>query len=246
MTMEGFRIGEVSLCSSRSAIDTSSPNYLIDRWATTGFLLGTNDVMYAFTGYSPGSHKAISLYSQASADFDILARCGALPTTSAFDGRQLINSQEWVDLGNGCTGGATLYVAIHAFSGSGAFTVVASDHNTDRIITAGTNFSASSSQLDTFEATLRDGIRHFYGATEGYQVISRVDLFNNTGSTCGNCGGTACDICFENSPGTGFSPFCGAAGLRYSKPIGIYTKGSRMSLAISTIARATNILPDDA
>src|SRR6185295_15545172 len=67
---------------------------------------------------------------------------------------------------------------------------------------AGPDFVATAAQMSTFAATLQGGARHFYGSTEGEQIMGQIDLYNSNGCGSTSCGGASCDICFRNTGGT--------------------------------------------
>ncbi len=142
-------------------------------------------------------------------------RCGAVPTPTVWNWRGFSgNSQEYLDV-SGCTS-ARYYVVVHSHSGNGVFSLVRGRHNSEGHIVAlraGTAFNASSTQMNTFANTIQVGIRHYYGSTEGASVIHTVDLYNSNGCGATSCGGSSCDICFKNSPGTGLANCDGAVDI---------------------------------
>jgi hypothetical protein len=205
VTYEGVAFDQVQVCSSLSAIDTHGPSNLDLKRRFHGVLLGTNDVVYMQFPATASNHYPITLWEDTSAghDFDLYARCGALPTPTQYDWIGFSgNDQEYIDVTN-CNG--TVYLAISAYNGSGPFSIVRGTHGSGghtANLRAGTEFVATAANMATFAATLRGGARHFYGSTEGEQVIGQIDLYNSAGCGSTSCGGAPCDICFRTAGGT--------------------------------------------
>jgi hypothetical protein len=209
VTYEGSSLDQVQICTSRTSVDTGTPNVLDLKRRYHGILLGTNDVVYLQFAADPTRHHPIALWDDmgsAGNNFDLYARCGSLPTPTLYDWRaNSPDSQEYIDI-SGC--GSTVYLAVHARSGSGVFSVTRGIHTTAAHtgnLRAGTAFNASSAQMATFNATLQQAARHFYGSTEGEQVVDRIDLYNSQTCTTTSCGGGNCDICFVDEPGTAYA-----------------------------------------
>lgn len=205
VTYEGVYLDQMQVCSYLSAIDTHGPNTFDLKRRYHGVLLGTDDVVYLQFTASASNHYPVTLWEDTSAghDFDLYARCGALPTPTQYDWIGFSgNDQEYVDI-TGCNG--TVYLAVSAFNGSGPFSIVRGIHGPGGHISnlrAGTDFSASAAQMSMFASTLQGGARHFYGSTEGEQIMSQIDLYNSAGCGATSCGGLPCDICFRNTSGT--------------------------------------------
>lgn len=203
---EGFSIGRARVCCQSTPQTT--PAYLRHNERHSGVLLGTNDVVYLQAPVSCGQENSIAMWGDPASgnDFDVYARCNALPTPTTYDHATLeAGSQEFRPMpSSGCTCPGTWYFAVHSWSGSGWFHVVYSSryNSQSRTITAGTNFVASTAQMNTFEDTLTQAARQFWGSTDGSQRIAAVHLYNS--NSCTNCGGATCDLCFRNEPGTGY------------------------------------------
>lgn len=211
VTYEGAYLDQVQVCTYRTSPDTHGPNTFDLKRRYNGVLLGANDVVYLQFTADAAYHYPITLWADmggAGTNFDLYARCGALPTPTAYDWRgNSADSQEYVDVSN-CAG--TAYVAVHALQGSGVFSVVRGIHapagHTARL-RAGTDFNATAAQMATFNAALRSSVRQFYGSTEGEQVIGQIDLYNSQTCSVGaaNCDGANCDICFRDEAGTAYA-----------------------------------------
>jgi hypothetical protein len=201
----GFQFSQLSFCTTRTTRDTSAAQWQPGN-VHVGALFGPGDyVMFQGDSY-------LRFEGGGPADFDLYARCNAPPNDGQWDFRGYsADSQEFIDV-TGCQG--TLYVAAHSHSGSGVFSVVLNNHEPTQghttLMRAGTNFNALPGEMSTFTNTLRRGARHFYGATEGAQVIKDIWLYNS--GACGpqSCGGQPCDICFRSDLNTGLAPLCAA------------------------------------
>lgn len=221
VTKDGARINAARVCcQSTVPSGGSGSSYVRPYLRYQGALLGTNDVVYLYAdngqGEFPscGNHKTLAVWSDTpGTDFDVYVRCNVRPTETQWDYiGYSVGSQEFVHIPGGeCTCPGSWNIAVHSYSGSGQFNLVWAEHypSQHRNITAGTDFSASSSQMDVFENTLRGAARRFFGATEGTQMIARIDLCNN--ASCNNCGGSKCNLCFHNQNGTANSPICGSS-----------------------------------
>ncbi|MCL2326687.1 MAG: hypothetical protein FWC40_09370 [Proteobacteria bacterium] len=181
----------------------------------SGFLLGKNDVVDFIVGTAGGQLEQFVLWSNASSgnDFDVYIKCGSRPTPTSYDFRGArAGSHEFLAIPTGNCSSAW-FVVVHAFSGSGTFNLVKQSHYPSRylILRAGTNFNANSAQMTHFATILREGARHFYGATEGSVLISGIHLYNS--NSCSNCGGAACNICFlsQNGGSVNGAPICADA-----------------------------------
>jgi hypothetical protein len=213
ITYGGFTVSTMRICTVATQVDTN-PGTLDIGARYGGPLLGTSDVVYAKFTPPASAHSTVALWpaddGSASNDFDIFARCGALPTPSAFDTSATSgNSQEFLHLG-AC--GSSWYLAIVSFRGSGTFNLVVGRHTASHhmTLTAGTDSVFTAAQIQNVSNQLRDSARFFYGVTEGDQYVDTVNLYannNSGGSNCPNCGnvtGSKCDICFS----LGCTPGC--------------------------------------
>jgi len=207
ITNRGFNIGRARVCCG--VADTSDPVFLTQITRHSGVLLGNNDtVYYKIANLGAGQHQWVALKGPAGADFDLYARCGSLPTPTQYNFRGFsVNAQEFIDIPPTCP---LLYIAVNSFRGAGQFDIYMDFHaaNSHHTMSAGFDFVPSAAQITQITATLQGAARRFFGATEGQQIIDRVDVYTN--GSCSNCNGRACEICFKNSGGTGLSPVCSA------------------------------------
>ncbi len=205
----GFRIGRARVCCQVTAGASVPTRALIPLGRTAGVLLGSEDVVYAYVpSVEQPTKQNIVLWAEPGRDFDLYARCGALPTQAVYDVRgYTADPQEFLSFVSGawCPTPGTMYIAVHSYSGAGQFNLASSTMKHHHYMGArvGTNFATTAAQLDTIENTLLQASRQFYGQTEGQMLLGTYQLWNNTGATCGNCGGYECDICFMDQPGTG-------------------------------------------
>ncbi|MCL2326760.1 MAG: hypothetical protein FWC40_09750 [Proteobacteria bacterium] len=219
VALDGIDIIGADVCCNAVPVDGDTTMQPFFRH--TGVLLGTNDVVYFEVPASLFKHEQFVLWPHASAsnsnDFDIYIKCNEKPTPNLYDYRGFAGgSYEYVHIpDHTCwdqsrTKGGMWHVAVHSYRGAGMFNLVKQEHFVWQHfdIRAGTNFIATPTQMTQFASTLRQGVRHFYGATEGNIVIESIHLYNS--GSCSNCGGLPCSVCFMNTPGAASSPLCGA------------------------------------
>jgi hypothetical protein len=189
----GFRMDQVSACTTLPAFDASVP--LVSFWRRNqSVLLGTEDVVIiqVSNGGTGSVHQTLAAWRDTgTTDVDIYVRCGAHPTATTFDVAGRSGSpQEMVEFT--CPGSA--YAAIHSFSGSGIVSYVSAAHLPawHHNLTVGANFAVSGTEASILAGMLKNGAAQIYGATEG-TAITNYDLFRN--GDCNNCNGASCNIC---------------------------------------------------
>lgn len=184
----------------------------------TGTLHGTSDVVYLRKAPGPAnSLLSVTLWGPDGADFDLYARCGDLPTPTVHDLHALSsNAQEQFASGtNGCA--SWWYIAVHSYSGSGQFNIVAtdvkySDNPSESGILPlriGVGAAVNTTFLTQIQGTMAKAAKFLYGATEGRIRFGICAIFNNAGTDCANCGGVPCDVCFKPTTGPSTAPICG-------------------------------------
>lgn len=205
VTMQGVYLDQIEACTYRTAIDTAASNGLPINYRVHGILMGSDDVIYFSFPANAIYHYSIAMWNDMPGmpdpDFNLYARCNAVPTESQYGWRGAsAYGQEFIDV-TGCTG--TVHVAVHARIYGGPFSIVRGLHrpNAHQTLRAGTNFNASTAQLQTFADTLRRGVRHFFGATEGERYYGDVHLYDSQACGSSSCGGAACNVCFRNDAG---------------------------------------------
>ena len=192
------------------------PGILVPRRRATGFLLGTNDVVFLQVpaGWEPSGekdlHQTVAVWPQSqqpTVDFDLYVRCNARPTPTAFDFRGVSRtSQEFLHLEPEDCPGGTWNIAVHSFSGAGQFNVVAQSHKEDAHIELKVAFDAAlmPGQLAAWENLLSEAARFYFGMTEGARIVDTYRIY--TGRTsCPRwdplaCGGDYCDLCLDPRP----------------------------------------------
>lgn len=195
---DGFIInGARVCCGTANAGRTILPN----AQRTSGILLGKNDVVYATTDPYCGSRdQSIAVWSGGGLSADVYARCNADPTITVFDYHSYsVNNSIFIHIPSSCTCVGKWHVVIHSDSGAGWFNVVPTSHYPiqHRVITAGTDFIATSTYMQSLIAALKKADKYFYGVTEVTPYIERIDLYNE--GSCNNCGGHRCDLCFTSN-----------------------------------------------
>jgi hypothetical protein len=126
----GVRFTKAAVCCSTTQAALPVANVT---WGVryTGILLASNDVVYFKVGAASTSSKAIHVTlwsSYSSVDFDLKARCNALPTSTTYD-YSAVASGRWeylrIPYTSTCPAGPW-YVAVYSYSGDGGFNFVAS------------------------------------------------------------------------------------------------------------------------
>jgi hypothetical protein len=204
LTYEGVSLNQLQVCTYLSTWDTHPPATLDSKRRYYGVLLGSTDTVYLQFSATSTNHYPIALWEDGGGghDFDLYARCGALPTPTQYDWIGFSgNDEEYIDV-TGCTG--TVYVAINSYNGAGPFSVIRGIHTqaAHSILRAGTEFSATPTEYSNLADTLQNAARHYYGSTEGEQIIAQIDLYNSGSCGSTSCGGSPCEICFRTAGGT--------------------------------------------
>jgi len=189
------------------------PGMLVSRRRATGFLLGTNDVVFLQipAGWDlptlSGLHQTVALWPQdpqTTADFDLYVRCNAKPTPTVFDARSSSRtSQEFLHLRPEDCPGGTWNIAVHSFNGSGQFNVVAQSHKADAHLTLDVAFDdvVTPAERAVWESMLTESARFYFGMTEGTRIIDTFRIY--TGRTSCPffdplaCGGHYCNLCLD-------------------------------------------------
>ncbi|MCA9670657.1 MAG: hypothetical protein KC503_33905 [Myxococcales bacterium] len=203
VTRRGFEILGARYCCASTPI-VGAP-YLQRLRRYTALLTSTNDVVYFSTDFVAGAGLNIAVWGGVG-DVDVRVRCGAYPTESQYDfAATSSDSNEFLHitadwLAEQCTG-QSLYVAVSAFSipiPAPAHIMVSAIYPEKVLtLTAGTDHTATTQQLDKWKVALEEAIRRSYGQTEGQVFIKQIDLWNSQGPgyEC-QCNGVQCDICF--------------------------------------------------
>lgn len=212
-TDEGFSLGRGRVCCSTTPTSTPAIEY---RRATPfhGLLLGTNDVVYIQAkSWGQVYHSSLTLEGDQTPgnQYDLFVRCNAQPTPTAYDFVAFApGTQQHIHLPlNYCSLGQ-LQIAVSSVAGSGSFKLMVTDHFASEHyrLKVGSDYAIAPGDVPSWTSTLSLGAQSFFGVTKGTQYVEGFDMWNGLG--CGNCGGTSCDICIRNLPGTG--QCCNAAG----------------------------------
>ena len=206
ITDSGFVLdGARACCTTTSGGSTPSAS-LNPGMRNSGILLDMHDVVYLkIAGQGSNEILNIAMGGTGGTDFDLYARCGALPTASVYDHRSASgDSAEFISTSQNCS--TKWYIAVQSYSGRGMFNLVASYMTDDQdryLVRAGTDFNATQMQMVMFETNLLLAARRFYGVSEGQVLARGIYLYNSSGCGATDCGGYSCDICFRDQAGTG-------------------------------------------
>jgi hypothetical protein len=161
---------------------------------TFGLLTATSDTVYMTVPLPPTNDMktTLALFTESlptGTDFDIYVRCNAVPTATLFDARAYgSTTQELLTIAPGTCAGGTMYVAVNSYNGKGVFSLVASHSFVQtEPINVVTTFPATNAQIDQFAQTVSDGMKIFYGMTEGGWLAPVVRVCNQSrASACPN------------------------------------------------------------
>ena len=192
----GIDVDSADVCCrlNPSAISRASAS-LRENQRYTGFLLQGQDVVHL--SYESTQDSVVALWGDETADFDLYARCNGRPTNDGYTVRSFgSDSYEALHLSQADCHRGTWNIAVVSYDGRGWFNLVRTVHypSEERHLRAGTSFTATVTELSDMSQTLQLGARYFYGATEGTQIFSKIELYNR--GDCADCAGQVCDVCF--------------------------------------------------
>lgn len=210
VTYPGFSFNQLKVCTYRTSADTAAPAQLDLKRRYHGALLGYGDTVYLKFGASSAYHYPITLWrdmggiaaNSGPMDYDLYTRCGALPTATQYDARSYSSDdQEFIDAAN-CNG--TMYVAVnvHNQAAAGAFNLVRGIHSSAGHVPLRVGIKPAITDAPSLTAVglnMREAARYFYGYTEGEQMVTQIDVYNNGSCAAGSCGGSNCDICYHST-----------------------------------------------
>ena len=204
VTLTGVSVSTARVCCDSGSGDDSSFVVPVDGSRVSGVLLATHDVVFLKGNPYGGEDLAVALSdTQMSGghDFDLYARCGIRPTTSAFyaAGTSADNSEFLHLPSSACVSPSQWFFAIYSYTGQGVFELAVTRHKVAKhlaVLRAGTNFTgATPAQMQNFAALLLAAMKYWYALSKGTIYLSQIDLYNN-GNCVTGCGGQACQVCF--------------------------------------------------
>lgn len=215
-TRTGFRIEQVGICCNPASASSVPMVDVALNHREAGVLLQTGDVVYFRTPTVPSGSglnaQALSVVlrgvaGNGPADFDLYARCGALPEENLYDFRSISGDlDEFVRFPNpgSCPHPNFWYFAVVSYFGRGQFALYVQPQYQARAIAirVGLKYSPLPEFIPKHIEAFAMASRQFYGMTEGLFLINRVDIYPGAGSFCENCGGAPCDVCVSQVPGS--------------------------------------------
>lgn len=205
----GYRVDRARVTCDSNADSTTTP--IVPFRRHRGLLLGPNDVVYFRVAASAATADSVVLWgtpAQGSRNYNLWARCNALPTPTAYTAASIQSgTHEYLHLEQGtCVG--TWYLAVTSAQGAGGFSLMWSRHfeTQHKSLRAGFQmFTPTADERAAAKLTAVIASKMLYGASEGTTIIERVDSFD--GVDCAwptpqpQCGGRFCDICFIRGSG---------------------------------------------
>jgi len=207
----GFYVPNVRACRTDRG-DLGYTHWMNPSRRVDGMLLGTGDVVYFYhyNGTETVGHNfVVGKIGNESNDIDVYVRCGARPTESSYYLRGYTGgSDEFIHIPPGASfcKGQGIHVAVHSFSGKGAFYLTYSKVKPEHlhsVVTAGSDFNINKNDV---EFGLEKAGRELYGFTEGQVFIDQFHYYHNQSCKCPT---VDCDICFtQSSHPSGFIGTC--------------------------------------
>lgn len=151
-----------------------------------GILLGTGDtVYYSYLSNArnqvPGNFKLHAALNTEvpGVDFNLYARCGAIPTATTFDfARRSPGPQEFLEVETGpCP--TTWYFAIDSASGAGSFEFNVATGSDVAVCASFGSPDFSTEEKDLARDKLVGTLKTIYGATAGAVLVSRIQVTND-------------------------------------------------------------------
>ncbi len=199
----GFSIVSIGV-KCHSSQQTPSYLQIFENYRYDGILLGSNDVNYYLVEHLEGYETNIVMNGYNNGDFDLYVKKDSFPTSTSYYKRSIsYNSDEAIRLTTSAQTGY-YYIAIPSYSGSGQYSVRVSYTKPEEryLIKVGTNFNATTAQMDNITNIVDVALKRFFGYTSGEIYIYEADIYNS--GNC-NCGGAACNVCFRAGCGRAYS-----------------------------------------
>lgn len=210
---DGFRFTRVQLCCASNSQELAPIPIanMTDGARYTGTLIGPGDVVYFRAGAPTAGHVLhVNLWSMHTTNFDIKARCNALPTDTTYDfvSHTPFGRWEYLPITNTvaqCTG--VIYIAVYSHTSSGSFNITASRAKASMMknLRVGVEKTPTPAEWNEIDRGLRIGSRYYYATTEGQHIVNRFSMFPGLADGCSSCGGNKCDICLERNNRNGYS-----------------------------------------
>lgn len=235
VTSTGFDLDQARYCCSGSNTNKST---MLVGVRNLGLLKGSGDVVFAKFPADSNLHHTVALWpDQTGTDFDLYVRCNAEPTDTTFTYRSnSSSSDEFIEIPGSASCNGDWYVAVASWSGSGTFSLVRSQHYNDQhkaAIRVGMDFSANSTEKATMRTALQRSARMYHAMTEGGGLVEEIRFYANSTSCSTGCGGVACDVCLQNTSGTGdCAASCGSGKIEMNRVCWqLTTEGAPLILA---------------
>ena len=185
---EGYNIDKVRVTCAAGAPGFVTPQLALGIFHL-GVLLGSGDSIFFQIPSVSGQNTNLLLAGANTTDFDLFARCNAMPTKTVYTARSYSgDSNEFLSLpSNSCPNGVW-YIVVNSFSGAGGFTLIPSRSFESENLTIRSYVQhVADSEVDNTANVLSLAARRIYATTLG--GIVPVDI-----KVCGyfnfNCGTT--------------------------------------------------------
>ncbi len=182
---------------------TPTHMYLFHNFRYDGILFGTFDVNYYIVEHKANFETNIIVHGYDDADIDLYVKQGSYPTSTNYFKKSISTyGDEAIRLTTSNPTG-WYYVAVPSYSGMGQYSirVAYTKPNERHILTVGTNFNATQSQMNLIYDNTEKGIKRIYGATMGSIYVYEAHIYNSGGCYCG---GSPCDVCWHSGSGRAY------------------------------------------
>ncbi len=212
----GWAVDDVTVSCGGTAATT--PVTLIEDQDTLALLTTGDDAVF-FRIPNPAAAVSIWITSPSGGAFDadLYAGIGSIPSRLAkLNSKTAGKSDEFVHV-PAAPAGQDVFIVVHSASGVGQATVryarvkpqwVFDQSNPIRV---GVRFAATAAEMDKIELMVRNGMRFFFGMTEGKVQVRNIDLYNNVGWDLFACGGAFCHVAVDGDTGRAYCDPSGTA-----------------------------------
>lgn len=154
-----------------------------------GILLGTNDSIFFQIPVVSGQNTNLLLAGTNNTDFDLYARCNAVPTKTVFTAASGSgDSNEFLSLPSSSCPNGIWNVVVHSYIGAGGFTLLPSrSFQSENLVLRAYVQSNSNAEVDSTATTLALAARRIYSTTMGAMRPLEIQV-------CGGFNYSSCGI----------------------------------------------------
>lgn len=183
----GYNIDKVRVTCAPGAPGFVIPQFNLGSFHL-GALLGTDDSIFFQTPVIPGQNTNILLAGVNTADFDLYARCNAIPTKTVYTARSYSSdSNEFLSLPSNLCPNGVWFVVVNSYSGSGGFTLLPSrSFESENLTIRAYVQHVSDTEVDNTAALLSLASRRIYATTLGSILPTDIKVCGYFNFNCGD------------------------------------------------------------